>query len=142
MVIISTTLRDKFRKKEAFSRRSWHDGTYLFGKMVNRKIRSSVPLDSFVATFIACAVVIAFNVRFATIREAKELLKKNLAHAEELTFRNVRKTETGTVCGEVNVKQPNGTNQGFRYFYVSTLAAEPSVWLDSGTNHLAEKMCR
>jgi hypothetical protein len=96
----------------------------------------------FVATFIACAVVIAFNVRFATAREAKELLKKNLAHAEGLTFRNVRKTETGTVCGEVNVKQPNGTNQGFRYFYVSPLAAEPSVWLDSGTNHLAEKMCR
>ncbi len=96
----------------------------------------------FVATFIAFAVVIAYNARFATVPEVKELLKKNLAHAEGMTFRNMRKTETGTVCGEVKVKLAQGTDQGFRYFYVSTLTAEPTIWLDSDTNRLAEKMCR
>jgi hypothetical protein len=75
------------------------------------------------------------------IDDAEDAVRLELIDPDSAKFRNVKLTETETICGEVNAKNKTGEYLGFRYFYVSSLTGERTVWLDSDTFSLAKQMC-
>lgn len=95
----------------------------------------------FIVSIVIIPIGILANARYSTLHEAEEAINKKLINTDGAQFRNIRRTKTGTICGEVNAKNNNGEYQGFRFFYVSNLTKKQTVWLDSGAVNLAKKMC-
>lgn len=79
--------------------------------------------------------------RYETVREAKGAVNAKLTNGYGAHFKNIRRTASGTICGEVNAKNNTGEYQGFRFFYVSNLTEKQTVWIDSDSVHLAYKIC-
>ena len=79
--------------------------------------------------------------RYETVHEAEAAINAKLINGHGTEFKNIRRTTTGTICGEVNAKNKNGEYQGFRYFYVSNLTEKQTVWIDSDPVGLAYKVC-
>lgn len=95
----------------------------------------------YIASIVAIVIVVLVSARYETIHEAKEIINKKLNYIDGARYRNISRTSTGTICGEVNGKNKNGEYQGFRFFYISDLTNNPTVWIDSQTVNLAKKMC-
>ncbi|PKO47969.1 MAG: hypothetical protein CVU29_00895 [Betaproteobacteria bacterium HGW-Betaproteobacteria-22] len=71
----------------------------------------------------------------------EDAINAKLTNSHGAKFKNIRRTTTGTICGEVNAKNKNGEYQGFRFFYVSNLAEKQTVWIDNDSAYLAYKVC-
>lgn len=103
--------------------------------------RAFIFIVLFAVLAIGILVVGWYTTNIKPIAEAKDAVRQELTDPDSAKFRNVKITETETICGEVNAKNNTGGYVGFRYFYVSSLTGEQTVWIDSDTFSLAHQIC-
>ena len=95
----------------------------------------------FITLITVIPIGVLINARYETISEAENAINAQLANPNGTIFKNIRRTKTDTICGEVNAKNINGEYQGFRFFYISNMTENQTVWIDDDTNKLARKIC-